>query len=89
MAELALLGVAGGFRAVDRAEEAARIRAENPDAVAFVDELKRVFGASTRQIWLREHATGIEWGERMVDRIKREGGLGIAVQASVNYRRTR
>jgi hypothetical protein len=65
-----------------RADEAVslpRLRAENPEFAAWVDDYKATFGATVT--YVQDRATGRQWGATAEDRVRAAGGLGVSVQA--------
>lgn len=62
-----------------------RIQLENAALFAWRQQFVDTFGAVPT--YMTEFATGRTWGKTAEQRAKAEGGLGIAVQASVGPKR--
>lgn len=77
-----LQGRVARILAKSRQEEAdalPRLRAENPEFAAWVDDYRTTFGA--RVTWVQDRATGRQWGATAEERVRAAGGLGVSVQA--------
>lgn len=57
-----------------------RIQRENAELFAWRQQFLDTFGAAPS--YMTEFSTGRTWGKTAEQRVKAEGGLGIAVQAS-------
>jgi hypothetical protein len=63
----------------DESDALPRLRAENPEFAAWVDDYKATFGS--RVAWVQDRATGRQWGATAEDRVRAAGGIGISVPA--------
>lgn len=56
----------------------ARVKADNVEFVALFGSLKATFDA--RLGYLQDKTTGREWGKTVEQRVREDGGVGVAVE---------